>query len=61
MLDYSIPTNGDPLSLDQSFPKLRMITTHNKPGDGGILRAILLPILGVPEVKVVTDRETGQP
>jgi hypothetical protein len=46
MLDYSIPTNGDPLSLDQSFPKLRMITTHNKPGDGGILRAILLPILG---------------
>ena len=51
MLGYSIPANGAPLSLDQSFPKLRMITTHNKPGDGGILRAILLPIWGVPELR----------
>jgi hypothetical protein len=28
MLDYSIPTNGAALSLDQSFPKLRMTITH---------------------------------
>ena len=30
MLNYSIPTNGAALSLDQSFPKLRRIITHNK-------------------------------
>ena len=28
--DYSIPTNAAVLSLDHSFPKLRMIITHYK-------------------------------
>ena len=30
MRDYSIPTNAAVLSLDHSFPQLRMIITHNK-------------------------------
>jgi hypothetical protein len=40
MLDYSIPTNGAALSLNQSSSKLRMIITHKKADIDRLIRIL---------------------